>query len=131
MSYQVVAEYDSIYQCICGSTEHTIPKLPDHVTYIDTKKYFSEMKEKCCVVDYNIDRMPEEFLFIDKDETELTRFNYTSLNTRTYADVINRFIISLLTRKNKMWIYHSLRYDISLYTSKLPGDILRIILDFI
>jgi hypothetical protein len=131
MSYRIVAEYTSIYQCICGRAEHTIQKRPGHVSYIDSDGYLGEIREKCCAIDDFVHWNSEEYMIIYKDDTELTTDNYTAYNLRQSCDRTYRIIISLLTRKNKEWIYNSLRYDISLYTSKLPSDILRIILDFI
>lgn len=130
MSYQVVEEYDSIYQCICGCAEHTIQKRPDHTIYIDSTKYLSEMKEKYCAIDYSVQQVPE-YLLVGKDDTNCTMDNYTACTLRTDGGRIYRFVIHLLTRKNKQWIYSSLHNIPNLYTSVLPGDILHLILYYV
>lgn len=129
MTAALVIKRGQHIQCFCGKIECYVIK-PTSSNFIQKKERMT-VYNNVCKFDNNLSYISDdEFVVLYNDCGKVYDVS-TRFDANEITNIPLKKIINMLIHKNKSWIYSYLHEKLTLYTSRIPGDVLYLILEYV
>jgi hypothetical protein len=130
MDEALVIKREQHIQCLCGKKECCV-KRPSNDDYPHSFKERRIIYDGVCKFSSNLSYISsDDFLLLCQEMKEIICLA-TIYDCGGFQDIVYLKVINILIHKNKPWLYSYLHEIPTLYTSRIPSDILHLILEYV